>query len=513
MKYFFKKDKKTKACDNNNGKSLYKDLNKNLDTLKDIFEYPTNKGFIIREIFIKALGVKGAVVYLRGSVDKAQVELHVITPLLAENKIQASGDTISTVMNKILQTAEVKKVSLLSDIDRNIVSGDTILFIDGFDEAVSVGTSGFEARGVEKTTIENVIKGPKEGFVESLEKNLSLVRKYVKNKQLITEKIIIGERNPRDVAVMYIKDLADPKLVEKVKKRVSEVQVDGLLDISQLEQHIEERPYSLVPTVLNTERPDRAAGFLMEGHVILFDGSPNCLVVPVTFWAFFHTSEDQYQRWPYANFIRAVRLLSFMIALFTPGIYVAMTTYHTEMIPTDLLLAIAATRELVPFPVFLEVLLMEISFELIREAGARVPTPLGPTISIVGALILGQAAVQAGIVSPILVIIVAITGLASYAIPENSTNYMIRMGRFIYLGLGAFIGFYGIAIFFTASIAYLVSIKSFGIPYLAPKAPHFPSSKDLFFRPAVWKQWLRPFNMNPQDVVRKKKPKGGSPSQ
>ncbi|KNY28970.1 spore germination protein [Pseudobacteroides cellulosolvens] len=506
MKSFFNRKKK-----NNNNQ--YKEvpisscLEINLEKVKEIFEYPTNMDFIMREIYIKPLNKNSTLIYIQGAADKAQIEQHIIAPLLENVQIEIKEGQLADIMSKVLHAAVLKKITTLSDITNNIILGNTILFVDGYAEAISIGTSGFESRSVEQTKIENVIKGPKEAFVESLEMNRSLIRKFVQNEKLVAERIKLGEKSSYEISVMYIKDIADPELVEKVKKRVREIKVDGMIGISQLEQHIEERPYSLVPTVLNTERPDRAASFLNEGYVVLIDHSPGCLVLPVTIWSFFHSAEDQYQRWPYANFIRIIRLISYMIALFTPGAYIALSVFHVAMVPTDLLLSIAATRELVPFPVFLEVLIMEISFELIREAGARVPSPLGSTISIVGALILGQAAVQAGIISPILVIVVAITGLASYAIPENSTNYMIRIGRFAYMLIGAFMGFYGLALFFAGSLAYMVSIKSFNVPFFAPKAPYYPSSKDTFLRPPVWKQWLRPFFTDPQDKVRAKNPK------
>lgn len=487
---------------------LSESMEDNLERVKDIFSYPTNGDLAIRKLYIKPLDKNGVLLYLSGMSDVDKIEEHIIVPLLERNDDIHRDDALNEMISKVLSTAGAKKVEDFFAITKDIIMGNTILIIEGYREAISVSTMSYEYRSVSDSKVENVIKGPKEAFAESLEANRSLIRKHVKSEKLISENIIIGERSPHIISMMYLKDLADPEIVNNVRKRISEIQTEGIIDTSEVEQHIEERPYSLVPTVLLTERPDRAAAFLYEGHIVLLNMSPQCLIVPVTFWSFFHTSEDMYQRWAYGNFIRVVRLLAYFTAMLAPGLYIGLSDYHAELLPTDLLLSIAAARELVPFPVIFEVLIMEIAFELIREAGARVPIALGSTISIVGALILGQAAVQAGIISPILIIVVALTGLSSFAIPEVSSNYMVRITRFVFLFCGATMGFLGIAAFMAILASYLASIKSFGVPFLAPVAPGYKSSKDTIFRSPIWKQYLRPFYMKPQDPVRKKIPKG-----
>jgi spore germination protein KA len=249
----------------------------------------------------------------------------------------------------------------------------------------------------------------------------------------------------------------------------------------------------------------------MEGHIVLLmNNSPTSIITPVTFWSLFHAGEDQYLRWPEGNFLRVLRLLAIFVALFTPSIYVAVSNFHVEMLPTDLMLAIAATRERVPFSSILEVIFMEITFEILRESAVRVPSVVGPSIGIVGTLILGTAAVDANLVSPILVVIVAITGLSSFTIPGVSLNFAVRLLRFCMLLSAVMIGFYGIALFLAFLLAYLVSLKSFGVPFLSPMAPHQPSSKDMILRPPSWKQWLRPFSVSPKDKVRTKKPEGNN---
>lgn len=478
-------------------------LVEDLNTFKKIFFYPKNKDFIIRPIHIKAYDVEGVIIYINGTICLNTLTKDIIEPLIKEGVLDKTGSITADIIKKITTVKDAWKISSLQDITRAMVNGNSLLLIEGCIEGISIDTSEFEHRAIDKPEIENVLKGPKESFIESSLVNRSLVRKHLKYENLITETIEIGEKAKSYIDMMYVEGIVDPDLIENVRTRIESIKTDFILSISILEQFIEERSYSLISTVLYTERPDRAAAFLNEGHIILLmDGSSACLVVPVTFWSFFHTAEDQYLRWSYGNFARLVRLMAIFISVLTPGIYIALTNYHVEMIPSDLAVSIAAARTLIPFPVIVEVLFMEISFELIREAGVRAPTTLGNTIGIVGALILGQAAVAANIVSPILVIIVSITGLSSFAVPDISLNFTTRILRFALLVAGGFMGFLGIALLLTAFLIYGISITSFGVPYLSPFAPYYPSSGDTYTRPTTKKQWLRPFNISILDPVR-----------
>ncbi|OZM58079.1 spore germination protein [Lottiidibacillus patelloidae] len=487
--------------------ALTKNLNENLEMLKSEFNYPKNKDFYIKEIFIASLQKKGYLLYINGTVDVKSMEQLVIRPLINSQIKDKNEDDYPFLLHHVLTTVSGEEVQAISSIVNDLLSGHTIIIIEGEASALTISTEGFETRQIEKPANETVIKGPKESFTESASKNLSLIRKQLKNKDLVTEFVQVGKTDKQKVSLMYVQSIADDDLVNRVKKRVEEIEADAIPELSFIEQHIEERPYSLVPSCLMTERPDRAASFLREGHVIILYGpSPYALVTPITFWSLFHTGEDYYERWAYGNFIRLIRLLAVMVALLTPAIYIAATNFHPEMLPTDLLLAISATREMVPFPAILEVLIMELTFELLREAGIRIPTAIGPTIGIVGALILGQAAVDANVISPIMVIVVAITGLASFAIPEIGFSYIIRILRFGFLIAAAVVGFYGIALFMVVCLAYLASINTFGVAFLSPLAPHYPSSKDLIIRPPVWKLWLRPQNIQPKKRNRSNKP-------
>lgn len=488
-----------------NAENLTGNLQSDLERFKTIFFFPQNKDFVIRTIRLKGFHLDGAILYLSGSSSINALTSNIIKPLMESAPENKEDNPIDYIVNNIITSKNSQSISKISDITKDIVKGNTIVLLQGFPEALSISTTEFEHRPVEKPVNENVIKGPKEAFVESADTNRSLIRKYLKCESLVSESIEVGEQSKNDIYMMYIKGIADPNLVNAVRKKIKSIKTDFLPNVSILEQFIEERSYSLLSTILYTERPDRAAAFLSEGHIVLItDGSPGCLIVPVTFWAFFHAAEDQYQRWFYGNFIRIIRLLAVVISLLTPGLYIAIVNFHGEMIPSDLAVSIAAAREVLPFPVITEILLMEISFELIREAGVRVPITIGPTIGIVGALILGQAAVEANIVSPVLVIIVAITGLSSFAVPETALSYTIRISRFILLIAGASMGFLGISLVLVMGLAYILSITSFGVPFMSPVAPHYPSSNDNYLRAPTFKQWLRPANISQLNPIRKK---------
>jgi len=504
---------RTNTNEPNQAERLSDRLSDNLEQLKAEFTYPDNVALIIRHVYVQAMELNVAVLYLEGAADAKSIEKQIMEPLLTKPPFLPQHEDVMTVLlEEVLTTTTAGTTKeQYRMLIQDIIHGYTIVLVDGVNQALSIETPGFISRSVTVPQVEHVLKGPKEAFIESAAVNRSLIRKQLKDAKLVSEIMKIGERATNDVTLLYIKDLANPELVSRMKDRIRQIHADTISNLEILEQHIEDRPYSLLPTVMLTERPDRACSFLLEGHIVLLmENSPTSLIAPITFWSLFHTPEDQYLRWAYGNFIRIVRILALFVALLTPSLYIAVSTFHEEMLPTDLLLAIGATRERVPFPALVEVLLMEAAFELVREAAIRIPTIIGPTIGIVGALILGQAAVEANLVSPILVIIVALTGISSYTIPEISFNFAVRILRFVILFAASFMGFFGIALTFTCFIAYLVSFTSFGVPFVAPLSPHDRSSKDLIVRPPVWKEWLRPFAVNPQDRQRMNRRKGKS---
>jgi spore germination protein KA len=475
-------------------KPISSKLETTIETFKSIYSFPENKDVKIRHIEISGIDQKACLLFISTISDTKLLEEQVIRPL------QLNVDPNKKVED-ILTAVDVQEKQIIQDLLMDINRGQAALFVDGHSEAYLINVSNFQGRSIDRAENEVVIKGPKEAFNEKAITNISLVRKKIKSESLIVEAVTITTRSKNDVFILYNKDLADKELVGNIKSRLKSIDVDAVQNLSLLEQHIEERGRSLFPTILYTERPDRAASFIEDGYIVLLmDNSPGSLVMPATFWSFFHTSEDHYLRFIYGNFTRGLRFLALFISLFISAIYISVTSFHAEMLPPDLLLAISSTREIVAFPSVLEVFMMEIAFELIREAGLRVPSPIGPTIGIVGALILGQAAVQANVVSPIVVIVVALGGLSSFAIGEINMNFAVRLTRFIFIFSASFFGFFGLTAMLTIGLFYVFSIKSFGVPYFAPFTPKYASAEDTVFRKMMKHEFFRPGYVEPKDI-------------
>ncbi|MGG1674861.1 spore germination protein [Neobacillus sp. NRS-1170] len=471
----------------------------NIAIFKSIFSFPKNTDVKVREFTIRSLNRRAFIIFISTMVDIKNIQDSIVEKLI-ENQ-HPSGK-----IQDIISYPMEKTATNIGEITEYICGGVTALFVDGDQQCYVFETTKTRGRGIEKTDNEVIVKGAKESFNEKMVDNIALLRKKIKNENLIVETKIITKRSKNDVFLVYEKDLVNNELLQKIKERLDSIESDKILDLSILEQHLEERPRSLFPTILYTERPDRAASFIEEGHIILLmSNSPSCLIMPATFWSLIHSPEDHYLRTPYGNFIRILRFAALFVAVFTSSLYIAITNYHVGMIPPDLLMAIAGTRERVPFPSVIEIIMMEMAFELIREAGLRVPSPIGPTIGIVGALILGQAAVQANIISPIVIIVIALSGLSSFIISDISMNFAIRLARFLFIFAAGFLGIYGATAFFMASLFYLVSLKSFGVPYFAPMTPHSISSKDLIVRHVPFKERFRPGYLKPKDLVRQRK--------
>lgn len=364
--------------------------------------------------------------------------------------------------------------------------------MDTLSIAFDIEVKGFQQRSIDKPSNETVIKGPHEAFVENIRTNTSLIRRIINNENLIIENIEVGKITKTKCAVCYMDNITNSDLIHEVKYRLNNLEVDSVLSAGELEQLIVDSNNLGIPQVLSTERPDKATKYLLNGRVIIIiNGSPYALIMPAVLIDFLTSPEDSNLKVNFGNFLRGLRVLACFITLLFPGLYIAVTSFHQEILPTSLLYSILASRASVPFPIIAEILLMEFSFELIREAGLRVPSAIGSTIGIVGALVLGQAAVSAGIVSPILIIIVAITGIASFAIPDFSFGFHLRYFRFLFILLGYMAGFLGIAIGLFVYISLLCSLQSFGVSYTTPFAPAVNSKGNSYLLPPIWKREYR----------------------
>jgi spore germination protein KA len=485
------------------------DINENQSMLESIYQLPLNKDVVIRSITISDQPkIKVLIVFMDGLIDKKIINMTLLEPLMFMKNIQEhvqGEDFISFVMEECLPSGQASRIGSFKEVQQAINTGDAVVFFDGSGEAVAVETKGYEHRSIGNPTTEQSVRGSQNAFTEVLRVNTALIRTMLHASDLVTEMIPIGARGHSNCAVMYIKSITNEELVEEVKRRVNGISTDIITDSGVLEHFIEDFPRNPFPQTLSTERPDRVAVHLSEGRVAIFiDGSPFGHILPVSFFTLMHSSDDFSLNLYYTNMLRLVRWFGALLSLLLPGLYLAISTFHQEAIPTELLLSIAAARAQVPFPTIVEILFMEFSFELIREGGLRIPGILGSTIGIVGALILGQTAVTAKIVSPIMVIVIALTGLASYSIPDYRLASAFRLSRFVFVLLAMSMGLIGVACGFLLFIAMLCSLKSFGMPYLAPLAPRTVNGGDTIFRSSAYHQKSRPDALNTKDEIRQK---------
>ncbi|MET1031733.1 spore germination protein [Domibacillus tundrae] len=450
--------------------------------------------------------IKTAIVYVKGMVDSQSVNDFLIESMMKNPSLQKKivpQDVLEIITEDVIALGGIEKVSDWDNLFTSLLSGNTVILIDGINEALNVSTQGGQRRSIQESTTNVAIRGPKEAFTESIETNIAMVRRIINTPDLWIESMKIGKMTKTDVSIMYINGIAKNEIIEEVRKRLKRINIDGILESGYIEQLIEDQTNSTFPTIRNTDRPDGIAGNLLEGKIAIFvNGTPFVLLVPALFIDFFQSVEDYTERFDIATAIRFLRTVIFFISLVGPAIYIAATTFHQEMIPTKLAIIIAAQRESVPFPAFFEALIMEITFEILREAGIRMPKAMGSTISIVGALVIGQAAIQAGIVSPAMVIVVSITAIASFATPSYSVAISARLVRFLYMVSAATFGFYGIILAFIMLIVHLCSLRSFGVPYMSPLAPFIKEEAgDTIFRRPLWAYKNRPQLISGQNKI------------
>ncbi|WP_246367059.1 spore germination protein [Paraliobacillus salinarum] len=433
--------------------------------------------------------------YINGLVDQKIIQNMVLETLMIEMDEQTKQEVAQTPkdIQSIYQEFSLiaEELQTIEELILAILNGDTVFFIDGKTSGFSIKTQGDQtSRGVQQTTTQQVVRGPKDSFTESIDTNVALVRKRIKDPNLWSKKKVIGSKTHTTVVYAYLNGVVSSDLVTEVEERLSKIEVNSILESGNIEEFIQDETYTPFPTVYNTERPDAIAAGILEGRIAIFvDGTPDVLLVPVLFKHFLQSPEDYYQRSDIATLLRWLRTLALFLSLLTPSIYIALTTFHQEMIPTTLLISLAAQREGIPFPAFGEAVLMEITFELLREAGIRLPTTIGSAISIVGALVLGQATVEAGIVSAMMVIVVSLTAISSFVFPSYNFGISIRILRFGFMTLAATFGLFGIFIGLLLIVMHLVGLRSFGMPYLTPIAPFNKEAQtDTLLRLPIWKK-------------------------
>lgn len=444
---------------------------------------------------------KGTLIYIDGLVDSKIISESILSPLINwHDEDQSPKKNVTNIVRlEVLENAEVKDITTFQDIVSDCLNGNSILLIDKNEQALSIGTKGYEKRGVTEPQSEVVVRGPREGYTENLRTNTTLIRRKIKSHTLRVENYIIGQKTKTNVALMYLDDVVNPDVLKKVRARLRKINVDAILESGTLEEYLEDCPYSPFSTIAYSEKPDVTAANILEGRVaILVDGTPFVLTVPMLFIETFQSAEDYYGRTIYIYFLRIVRYMAYMIAIFGPAFYMSLVNYHQGLIPTTLLITIINAREGTSFPIIIEIIIMLFAFEIMREAGIRLPRPMGQAISIVGALIMGEAAVSAGLVGAPVVIVVAITAVASFLIPNQKDT--IPVLRIFVLILATIAGLFGIVIALLAILIHLASLTSFGVPYFSGFTRY---SKDSIFRTKLKSMDERPERIAKNNTTRR----------
>ncbi|MFP3153261.1 spore germination protein [Lachnospiraceae bacterium ZAX-1] len=417
----------------------------------------------------KGMKLECFIAYIEISVGNMMMEQSVIGKLLNTMWEMPEEKILSYIRENSFGISDVTEFCTIEEAASGMLTGDAIFMINGYDRALKIPDKGYPGMALKEPTSEKVIRGSNEGFTESIKVNTALIRKRLRTPKVKVKEVFAGQRSNTNVDLVFMEDLVEPDLLKTIEKRLDRFKIDAVLDSGVVEQLTEGSWYSPFPQFQTTQRPDRAAMAILEGRVVLLtDNSPIALILPTGYNSFIQTSDDYYNRWEIASFTRLLRYVASFLAMVLPGLYLAMTNFHTHILPTDLLVSFAAARQGVPFPAMMEVLIMECAFELLREAGVRLPGAMGSTIGIVGGLIIGQAAVEANIVSPIVVIIVALTALCSFAVPNEEFATAFRILKFGFIFLCAQLGFFGFLLGILCVLIHLSHLESFGIPYLMP---------------------------------------------
>ncbi|MCP8617690.1 spore germination protein [Salirhabdus salicampi] len=494
----------SEQMENMKNQYIESNIQQNRSLLKDIFQKDSD--FSLREF--QLFGDTSAVAFFISSlVDKEKINRDILQPLQRNKLNQKSpseSPSIPSILNEVLYYCDGEKGSDMKAVLDALLQGKTVIFIDGEKEALLLDTFKLAKRGISQPETERVVRGPRDGFIEQMQTNISLLRYRLPVPEFRIDPMEVGKKTKTKISVCYLDNIASQELIDEVKKRIQDIEIDRVLDAGYIEQFIQDNPRSPFPQVQNTERPDKAVGNILEGRVaILVDGSPFALIVPAVFNQFYQTSEDYIERYMIMSITRLVRFMALIFSLTFSSFYITVLSFHPEMIPAQFVVAASSGRSSVPFPVVVEVLLMEVAMEILREATVRMPQQVGGALSIVGVLVIGQAAVSAGFVSPITVVIIALSTIGSFATPSYNAAIAFRLLKFPLIILSGFIGLLGLATGLMFIINHMISLRSFGVPYFSPVTPwNKQGFKDALIRAPL--RWLteRPAELYPQDSVR-----------
>ncbi|KEO83833.1 spore germination protein [Tumebacillus flagellatus] len=452
---------------------------------------------IVRPFTVKATGAQAVLAFFDGLTDRNAINNNVLQALMHE-------ETVETEIPRIVTVGQVNTASSWSKVESSLFSGLSLLLVDGQAEAYLFDTRGWPQRAIEDPQLEASLKSSHQGFIETGSQNIALVRRYIDNREMKIKVHRIGARGTTQVSILYLADVAKPEVLRELEDRLQKINVDSILNSGELVELIEDNPYSPFPQFITSERPDTVASQILQGRLaVVVDRSPAVIICPVSFASFFQNVDDYSIKWQIASFLRILRFMAFFVTIFLPSTYIGVTSFQYEVIPLQLLLSVGESRGNVPFPPLLEALIMELTLEMLKEAGVRLPAPIGQTVGIVGAIVIGQATVQAGIVSNIMVIVVSLTALASFIIPNYDMSSAIRLIRFPMMIMAALFGLVGVGVGMMVLIGHLVALESLGVPYFASISPlRFADWKDTIIRLPLWKMDKRPLSARPVQETR-----------
>lgn len=467
--------------------SKYIDINK-----KNLIKLFNNTSDLILYEFNTLCNTKALVGYIDGLVDRNGLNHNLMKPLIKD--LISPEEVLATIF-----VSGAKEIYTIKEIPKSLTTGNVVLFFENMEKAYLFDLGFWERRSIDEPSNERVVRGPKEGFIEDINVNKSLIRRKIRNNNLIFEDFTLGTETNTQVTLSYIKNIVNEEVLNEVRNRIKKIDLDSILDTGYIEHYIEDHPKTTISTIGNTEKPDVAVGKILEGRIaILCDGTPGVLTVPKVFIENLQTVEDYYLRPQFATFLRVIRFFALFTSILLPGFFVALKTFHQEMIPTKLLMSMSKNIETVPFTALLESLLMILFLEIIKESGLRIPSNIGTAVTVVSGLVLGQTAVQAGLVGPIMVIVIATAGIAEFMVPEQREMTVIY--RLIMLFLGGILGLYGIACGLVFILVQLTSLESFGVPYMYPIAPYDKEGMKDF----ILVRQIKEMNYRPKYISRNK---------
>ena len=463
-----------------------KNIDENIKNIKKVMHLDKNGDIVVRTFNWQFnSGLKRGVIYFAdGIVNRNSINQFVLMPLMSKKHEYDGSNIIEFIVENILPQNQTAYETSINKIAASINFGNAGIFIDGCDKGIVIDIKTWEHRTISTPLNECVVQGPHEGFNEILRCNTAIIRTSVNTSDLVFETMTFGSKTQTPASLAYIDGVINEELLNKIKNKLLNINSDYIFSVYDIEKQIEDRKNISLPQIITTERPDKVCRALVEGRAaLLLNGNPHALILPSNITDIIASPEDAYLRRPYSVFIKCIRVLAVVLSLFTPALYVAITRYHAESLLTDMMISLISARGGVPFSTLTEIIIMELSFELIKEASIRIPGSIGSSLGIVGGLILGQAAVSAGLVSPLIIILVSVCGIASFAIPSYSLSFSFRISRFAYIFAGGYFGILGISSVLFCQLALALGTQSFGVPFFVPFSPQtvkHPILKSIF---------------------------------